>query len=50
MVSIIERLHQEVAEPWAVITNETPTLQTLWQYGLRFRVEERTCPHLLFLD
>lgn len=44
MVSIIERLHQEVAEPWAVITNETPTLQTLWQYGLRFRVEE------LFLD
>jgi len=25
-------------------TNETPTLQTLWQYGLRFRVEE------LFLD
>ena len=44
MVSIIERLHQEVAEPWAVITDETPTLQTLWQYGLRFRVEE------LFLD
>ena len=25
-------------------TDETPTLQTLWQYGLRFRVEE------LFLD
>ena len=35
---------EKVAEPWAVITNETPTLQTLWQYGLRFRVEE------LFLD
>ena len=31
-------------EPWAVITNESPTLQTLWQYALRFRVEE------LFLD
>ncbi len=33
-----------VKEPWAVITDETPTLKTLWQYGLRFRVEE------LFLD
>jgi hypothetical protein len=31
-------------EPWAVITDESPTLQTLWQYALRFRVEE------LFLD
>lgn len=31
-------------EPWAVITDEPPTLQTLWQYALRFRVEE------LFLD
>lgn len=31
-------------EPWAVITDEDPTLQTLWQYGLRFRIEE------LFLD
>ncbi|WP_287314781.1 hypothetical protein [Moorena sp. SIO1G6] len=29
-----------VKEPWAVITDETPTLKTLWQYGLRFRVEE----------
>ena len=28
----------------AVITDETPSLQILWQYGLRFRVEE------LFLD
>ena len=35
---------QGVKEPWAVITNEPPTLQTLWQYALRFRVEE------LFLD
>lgn len=35
---------EQVSEPWAVITDETPTLQTLWQYGLRFRVEE------LFLD
>jgi hypothetical protein len=33
-----------VKEPWAVITDEAATLQTLWQYGLRFRVEE------LFLD
>jgi hypothetical protein len=35
---------QGVKEPWAVITDEVPTLQTLWQYALRFRVEE------LFLD
>ncbi|WAN70116.1 hypothetical protein BJP36_39370 [Moorena producens JHB] len=33
-----------VKDPWAVITDETPNLKTLWQYGLRFRVEE------LFLD
>lgn len=33
-----------VKEPWAVITDEEPSLQTLWQYALRFRVEE------LFLD
>lgn len=33
-----------VKEPWAVITDEPPCLQTLWQYALRFRVEE------LFLD
>ena len=33
-----------VKEPWAVITDEEPSLQTLWQYGLRFRIEE------LFLD
>lgn len=33
-----------VKESWAVITDENPSLQTLWQYGLRFRVEE------LFLD
>lgn len=31
-------------ESWAVITDEPPTLETLWQYALRFRVEE------LFLD
>jgi hypothetical protein len=31
-------------ESWAVITDEAPTLETLWQYALRFRVEE------LFLD
>ena len=33
-----------VKEPWAVITDERPTLQTFRQYALRFRVEE------LFLD
>jgi hypothetical protein len=31
-------------ESWAVITDEPPSLQTLWQYALRFRVAE------LFLD
>lgn len=31
-------------DSWAVMTDETPTLETLWQYALRFRVEE------LFLD
>jgi hypothetical protein len=31
-------------EPWAVVTDEPPSLGTLWQYALRFRVEE------LFLD
>jgi hypothetical protein len=35
---------QAAKESWAVITDEPPTLQTLWQYALRFRVEE------LFLD
>ena len=29
-----------VDEPWAVITDESPTLQTLWQYALRFQIEE----------
>jgi hypothetical protein len=32
------------SEPWAVITDEPPSLQTLWQYSLRFSIEE------LFLD
>jgi hypothetical protein len=31
-------------ESWAVVTDELPILQTLWQYALRFQVEE------LFLD
>jgi hypothetical protein len=35
---------QGAKESWAVLTDEPPTLQTLWQYALRFRVEE------LFLD
>jgi hypothetical protein len=29
-----------VKEPWAVVTDQPPSLQTLWQYALRFRVEE----------
>lgn len=33
-----------VQEPWGVITDEEPSLNTLWQYGMRFRVEQ------LFLD
>ena len=33
-----------VEEPWAVLTDEAPTLQTLWDDGLRFQTEE------LFLD
>ena len=32
------------SESWAVITDEPPSLNTLWRYALRFRVEE------LFLD
>ena len=28
-------------ESWAVVTDESPSLQTLWQYALRFQVEER---------
>ena len=32
------------SEPWAVMTDEPPSLQTLWQYSLRFSIEE------LFLD
>lgn len=35
---------QGAKESWAVVTDEPPSLQTLWQYALRFRVEE------LFLD
>ena len=31
---------QGIKQPWAVITDESPSLQTLWQYALRFRVEE----------
>lgn len=35
---------QGAEESWIVATDETPSLQTLWHYALRFRVEE------LFLD
>ena len=37
-------MSRESKNAFAVITDETPSLQTLWQYGWRFRVEE------LFLD
>jgi hypothetical protein len=33
-----------VKEQWGIITDEPPTLQTFWQYGSRFCIEE------LFLD
>ncbi|WP_225906698.1 MULTISPECIES: hypothetical protein [Thermoleptolyngbya] len=33
-----------IKEPWAVITDEPSSLDPLWQYALRFRIEE------LFLD
>ncbi len=31
-------------DKWAILTNEPPSLETFWQYGLRFRIEH------LFLD
>ena len=32
---------QGAQESWiAVVTDESPSLQTLWQYALRFRIEE----------
>ncbi len=43
-VNLVVAYTKGVAEPWVVMTNEPPSLNTLWQYGLRFRVEE------LFLD
>ncbi|MEB3309652.1 MAG: transposase [Snowella sp.] len=33
-----------VKDNWAILTDESPTLDTFWQYGLRFRIEH------LFLD
>lgn len=43
-VNLVLASPKGVAEPWAVMTNEPASLNILWQYGLRFRVEE------LFLD
>jgi hypothetical protein len=43
-VNLVLACPQGVDEPWAVMTDERPTLETLWQYALRFRLEE------LFLD
>jgi hypothetical protein len=43
-VNLVLAYPQGVEEPWAVMTDERPTLETLWQYALRFRLEE------LFLD
>lgn len=31
---------QGAKDAWAVATDESPSLETLWQYALRFRVEE----------
>lgn len=31
---------ERAKESWAVVTDESPSLETLWQYALRFRVEE----------
>jgi hypothetical protein len=42
--SLVLATVQGAKESWAVVTDEPPTLQTLWQYALRFRCEE------LFLD
>ncbi len=33
-------LSKVLRNPLAVITDQSPTLKTLWQYALRFRVEE----------
>ena len=38
--SLVLASPQGVKEPRAVITDEPPSLQILWQYALRFRVEE----------
>lgn len=43
-VNLVLAYPKGVDEPWAVITDERPSLETLWQYALRFRLEE------LFLD
>ena len=43
-VNLVLACPKGTTEPWVVITDESPSLNTLWQYGLRFRVEE------LFLD
>ena len=43
-VNLVLAYPKGVDEPWAVMTDERPTLETLWQYALRFRLEE------LFLD
>lgn len=42
--NLIVAYPEGVSEHWAVITSESPTLKTLHEYALRFRVEE------LFLD
>ena len=39
-VNLVLAYPEGVDEPWAVMTDERPTLETLWQYALRFRLEE----------
>ncbi len=39
-VNLVVAYPKGVAEPWVVMTNEPPSLNTLWQYGLRFRVDK----------
>ncbi len=43
-INLVVAYPQGTTEVWAVMTDEPPSLNALWQYGLRFRIEE------LFLD
>ena len=43
-VNLVLAYPQGMGEAWSVMTDESPSLSTLWQYSLRFGIEE------LFLD